>query len=1615
MDIKIGNNNQLVNLKVPEQAFDLTNKKYVDENLQAHAVDNFLHLTPGESDWLSAILVSAAEVNFLAGATSSIQTQLNNKLPLSGGAMTGNLSLFAAPSSPLHAVNKNYADLEFAKKLDLVGGVMTGFITLHDAPTNNLHAVTKKYVDDSLTSHTSDSTVHVTPSQRSFLDSLTVTSTEVNQLSGVTSSVQTQLNNRLPLSGGTLSGLLTLSDAPTLNLHAATKKYVDDGLITKLNTSGGTLTGVLTLNGAPTQDLHAATKKYVDDGMTGHSSDMSLHLTTAQNTWLDSITATSTEINRLTGLTENVQTGLDNKLNKAGGTFTGDLIASADVAIRVSRVPVDPSELTNKAYVDFRMEGKKWRNPILVSNLLSFSNNNPPLYPNPGDSYIVGPSPTGAWAGRNGYLVSWVNNVWVSIQNRRVAVGDRIGVAMLSGTGAGPLSGYEKGIITITTASIGNYQFTSDLIEESSTALVYDAEALDFGVTYTFDENGNWVITNTSVNFAPTGGLTLDGKILNVGQGRGILVYPGYIEASLATAGGLTFNEDDEIAIHLDGTTLQVSGTGIKLHDSLKNLLDRIMTYDGDNTVTGRIDVQPTGRLTTLFTPTAVEDVINKGYVDAANATLVSVINDLSDIVDVLNTDPVTKSYVNTELNKKLDSAGGSMTGFLTLHADPTNNLQAATKQYVDTNLGTHTSDNNIHVTSGQKTLLSAITSTAQELNYTGGVTSSIQSQLNNRLPLSGGTLTGALSLTGLPTVDAHAANKKYVDDNLLTKLSLSGGTMTGFIILHADPTNNYHPSTKKYVDDSIATHAANTTLHLTTTQKSWLDAISVNALEVNYLSGVTSNVQTQLASKLPLNGGTLTGMLTLYSDPTVGTHAANKQYVDNALSSKLSLSGGTMAGYLKLVGDPVSGDDAVPLSYLNTRITAANAYADSLVGGKLNTSGGTMTGFITLHADPTSNYHAATKKYVDDTISTLSTATSISVNALQNRATALETDVGVLKTDPVTKTYTDNLVTNKLNKNGDTATGFITLHADPTAPMHAATKQYVDATASGLSVKASVRLATTLPLSATYDNGSAGVNATLTATANGALVVDGKNAVLNDRILVRVQSFSKENGDYVVVQVGDAGTPFILRRNASMDEAAEINGGYFNVYDGNTLKATGWVLTVADPTTFVLGTHAITVNQFFGPGAYLAGAGMTISGNTFRVNSVSSSRIVVGNDDIDLAITGITAGTYTKVTVDAYGRAMAGENPTTLSGYGITDAQPLNTKLSTLSGLSTKGLLVIDSANNPATRLLQITGNGLSLNDDGAGASGTALIINSNATAANTPSTIVFRDASGNFVVNTITGNLSGTATLANALSTARNFSITGDVVAGTQSFDGSGNVILNANLANSGVTAGTYRSLTVNAKGIVTGASNPTTLSGYGITDAQPLNAKLTTLSAVATRGIVVIDNTDSAKVRKLTVTGAGIGINDNGTGDATADIIISSNATHLNTASTIVSRNASGNFAAGVITADLTGNASTATKLATARNFSITGDVTATAQSFDGSGHLVLTAALPDSGVTAGTYKSVSVNAKGVITGGTNPTTLAGYGITDAVTVSALTAEVNALKAQIAELYNYIHTKL
>ena len=226
---------------------------------------------------------------------------------------------------------------------------------------------------------------------------------------------------------------------------------------------------------------------------------------------------------------------------------------------------------------------------------------------------------------------------------------------------------------------------------------------------------------------------------------------------------------------------------------------------------------------------------------------------------------------------------------------------------------------------------------------------------------------------------------------------------------------------------------------------------------------------------------------------------------------------------------------------------------------------------------------------------------------------------------------------------NGKKLTGL----ADPVSPADAATKNYVDMTVQGLDPKASVKAATVANI----------------ASLSGTMTIDGVALSVGDRVLVKDQNTATQNGIFIV----QAGTWVRAEDANSWDE---LVSAYVFAEQGTVNAEMGFICTVDQGG--VLGSTAIVFQQFSGAGQVLAGAGMTKTGNTLDVGTANSGRIVVNADNIDLAMSGVIAGTYTKVQVDAYGRAVGGSNPTTLAGYGITDAQALDATLTALAGLVT-------------------------------------------------------------------------------------------------------------------------------------------------------------------------------------------------------------------------------------------------------------------------------------------------------------------------------------------------------
>ena len=361
---------------------------------------------------------------------------------------------------------------------------------------------------------------------------------------------------------------------------------------------------------------------------------------------------------------------------------------------------------------------------------------------------------------------------------------------------------------------------------------------------------------------------------------------------------------------------------------------------------------------------------------------------------------------------------------------------------------------------------------------------------------------------------------------------------------------------------------------------------------------------------------------------------------------------------------------------------------------------------------------------------------------------------------------------------------------------------------------------------------------------------------------------------------------------------------------------------------------------------------------------------VAVGTSTITLSNSGATAGTYKSVTVDAKGRVTAGTNPTTLAGYGITDAQPLDAELTAIAGLTTNGLIVKTAAGAATTRSVVVSGTGLSIsNADGVAGNPT---ITSNATNANTVSTIVARDASGNFSAGTITATLSGnasTATTATSAGTASNISNTGTVTL---------------------ASATESNAITITAPAYST--DKPVKLLNF---DWYGNTFSLGNIRSGATpsSGFGVYYTASGGAITEIARFDVGGTFNVVGAITQAGNQVL--HAGNYNSyAPTLTGAGASGTWGISITgsSASTTGNAGTATALATGRTIGMTGDVSWTSASFNGSANVTGTATLANSGVTAGTYKSVTVDAKGRVTAGTNPTTLSGYGITDAQPLDA-----------------------
>lgn len=240
---------------------------------------------------------------------------------------------------------------------------------------------------------------------------------------------------------------------------------------------------------------------------------------------------------------------------------------------------------------------------------------------------------------------------------------------------------------------------------------------------------------------------------------------------------------------------------------------------------------------------------------------------------------------------------------------------------------------------------------------------SNAQNTANAAMPKSGGTFTGAVTLNGAPTVDLHAATKKYVDDKasqLTTDMGgyvkKTGDKMTGTLSIYNEESiktfnenssvyGNVNNDFLGFYDDATGNFAEfnlnsiskypSMNLFIKDSNKKWIGSwMTHEKLTIENGATNTSTI---------LSNGKLTGLL----NPVDNTDATNKKYVDDAVAAVKYThpNSGVTAGIYKSVtvndqGHVTAGTNPTTLSGYGITNAYTKTEVDGLISSVLHYKG---------------------------------------------------------------------------------------------------------------------------------------------------------------------------------------------------------------------------------------------------------------------------------------------------------------------------------------------------------------------------------------------------------------------------------------------------------------------------------------------------------------------------------------------------------------------------------------------------------------------------------------------------------------------------------------------------
>lgn len=633
--------------------------------------------------------------------------------------------------------------------------------------------------------------------------------------------------------------------------------------------------------------------------------------------------------------------------------------------------------------------------------------------------------------------------------------------------------------------------------------------------------------------------------------------------------------------------------------------------------------------------------------------------------------------------------------------------------------------------------------------------------------------------------------------------------------------------------------------------------AVADGNIELNVNGGLTANVtddgMVMTNGNLDLGNVIATGVVTATGNVAGGnlTSGGVVEVTGNVIGGNLTtagvvdatgnVAGGnlTTAGVVEATGNVAGGNlTTAGVVEATGNVIGGNITTVGVVAATGNVSGGNVSGgnlvtanfFTGTLIDGTSNVTVnnngnvdlvaagnATAVITDTGANIIGTVNANGVATLGSVVTAQVTGAGSGNLT-LTAGSADDYVEIRPTGTGQVHVGGFKIEAvgTPTASTDAATKQYVDDVAQGLAVHAPCIVASTDTLATmsggtvTYDNGTAGVGATLTISGATLTAIDGVTLTTNDRILIKDESTGANNGIYVYT------SSTVLTRSDDFNTPTEMAGGDFTfVQQGTVYNDTGWVMT--DPVTTV-GTSTVNFVQFSGAGSFTAGAGLTLTGTEFSVNVDNLTTDIQGGNVVVKTSAQLTTpdiGAATGTSLTATGNVAGGNLTTTgvVSATGNVVGGNLTTGGAvTATGAVTGGSLTDGTATLSSGALSGATTGAFSGNVSAGNLTSTGAVYTDNINEESTNAGITFGHeilgGQATFTANVAGGNLTtGGVVSATGNVTGGNLTTAG-VVEATGNIDSTSGIFNGDGFGLSNIPAANITGLSLS--GIANGTSN-------------------------------------------------------------------------------------------------------------------------------------------------------------------------------------------------------------